>query len=464
MAGFIEITQLSPTMTEGVLVEWIKKTGDKVEPGDVIASVETDKAVMDLEAFEEGIILATVAEPGTRLPVGAPIGILGEEGEDISSMIEEAQSKLSAPLSTSASTESNATPESSAKAETTPAPQPPPAKEEKAAEPAPPAEKPKAATPPQPVASSALSQTPDAGGIKSSPLARRLAATYGVPLAQVKGSGPNGRIVKRDVEQAREELSRKIPAGRQAQGGAPLGARAEDTKEQLSMMRQVIAERLSESKSTVPHFYITRSAEITQLLKTRSGLNASLGAYLESGGEQPVPKKVSVNDFVVRASALALREHPEVNASWGGDHIVFHGNIDISIAVAIEDGLLTPVVRNADQKSLLNTSEEVKSLAKRARERKLQPEEFTNGTFSISNLGMYGIDDFQAIINPPEAAILAVGASRKEPKWDEAKKEFVPVDVVKLTLSCDHRVVDGAKAAEFMTSLAFFLEHPELLH
>ncbi len=441
MASIIEITQLSPTMTEGVLVEWFKQLGDSISPGDAIASVETDKAIMDLEAYEEGVLLAQIVEKGVRLAVGAPIGILGEKGEDISSLLEKAKSakSMSAKETTVANTPV-ATPE--AKPATTPEPQPKP-----------PAAKP-ASPSPSSIPQAPLSAAPSSD-IKSSPLARKLAAQYGIPLERVTGTGPNGRIVERDVEKAHEIFSARVET-------FPAAERGGDTLQPLSMMRKVIAQRLSESKSTVPHFYITRSADISGLLSLRANLNASLESYGARGGSS-FPGKISVNDFVIRASAMALRERPSVNASWTEDGILLRGNIDISVAVSIDDGLLTPVVRNADTKTIFAVSAEVKSLAKRARERKLKPEEFSDGSFSISNLGMYNVDEFKAIINPPEAAILAVGTSRKEPRFDEQTGEFFPADIIRLTLSCDHRVVDGAVAAEFMDSLAFFLENPALL-
>ncbi len=443
MASLIEITQLSPTMTEGVLVEWLKQPGDSISPGDALASVETDKAIMDLEAFEEGVLLEQIVEKGVRLAVGTPIGILGEKGEDISTLLETAKSAKSVPAKeTTVINPPVATPE--AKPATTPEPQPKPP----AAKPVTPSSLPSSFP-------SSFPQAAPSSDIKSSPLARKLAAQYGIPLERVTGTGPNGRIVERDVEKAREIFSARLES-------FPAAERGSDTLQPLSMMRKVIAQRLSESKSTVPHFYITRSADISGLLTLRTDLNASLESYGSRGGSS-FPGKISVNDFVIRASAMALREHPSVNASWTEDGILLRGNIDISVAVSIDDGLLTPVVRNADTKTIFAVSTEVKSLAKRARERKLKPEEFSDGSFSISNLGMYNVDEFKAIINPPEAAILAVGTSRKEPRFNEQTGEFFPTDIIRLTLSCDHRVVDGAEAAEFMDSLAFFLENPALL-
>ena len=440
MASLVEITQLSPTMTEGVLVEWIKNEGDTISPGDIIASVETDKAVMELEAFEEGVLLSQTAKPSTRLPVGSPIGIIGEAGEDISDLLKEVQASLASRASGAPAAGSKEVKED-VKA---PAPQ-----EEKIVPPSPP----KA---PEPV----LSETPvqpksvPQGKIKASPLAKKLASMRNIPLETISGSGPGGRIVKRDVEAVR------------AQPGTGLEERAQDQTILVSMMRQSIAKRLVESKSLIPHFYLTKKIRLGELAALRKEINQDLSLYHERGNEQSGllrPSKLSINDFIIRANALALEEHPDVNAQWGQDSIILKGNVDVGIAVAIEDGLITPVIRNASKKNIFQIALEVRHLAKKARDRKLSVDEFTGGTFTISNLGMYGIDSFSAILNPPEAGIMAVGASVLEPFYDSEKEAFVPQEFISVTLSCDHRVIDGAKGAEYLKTFTFFIEHPRLL-
>lgn len=431
MAEILEMTQLSPTMTEGVLVEWLKKEGDLIKAGDPIASVETDKAVMELESFGEGILLATIAKKGERLPVGAPVAIIGNPSDDISALLEKAKAF-----------QKKTTPESQEKSNPSEISE-------------------------SPVTDRTLTQVEGEteeklqekipifrdGRVRISPLAKKLAQKHGIDPATIKGSGPLGRIVRRDIEQALKDRT-----------GTPKSERKADTRRPISMMRQVIAKRLSDSKSQVPHFYLTRKIKVKKLLAKREEANRALRILKEKGQLLPgYPEKLSVNDYIVRATALALRLHPEVNAQWGGDSIILKGNIDIGVAVAMEDGLLTPIVKNADQKDIYSISVEIKNLAEKARKRKLQSEEYLGGSFTISNLGMYGIDYFQAIINAPEAALLAVGKSTVEPVYYPEKGIFEPEEILTVTLSCDHRVVDGAKGAEFLQSLAFFLENPELL-
>ena len=433
MAVFVEITQLSPTMTEGILVEWSKKEGDKVEPGDALAAVETDKAVMDIEAFDEGILLAILAEPSSKLPVGAPIAIIGEAGEEISAMVQEAKEKLKELQSSSPEKKEESSPQ--------------------APEPLAMEEHPK---PPIQTTSPPPSEEGASVRIKASPLARKLASMWNISLESVQGSGPNGRIVKKDIEAARQK------------GGqvslASFTERKEDIKVSLSMMRQSIARRLFESKSQIPHFYLNKKLKLDALIELRTKLNQDIKLYKEeTENSMGLPDKISVNDFMIRANALALLEHPNVNAQWNNDSVILKGNIDIGIAVAIDDGLITPIVRNAQAKNIFQISLEAKQLVKKARDRKLSMEEFTGGTFTISNLGMYGIDSFNAIVNPPEAAIMAIGKATKEPVWEQDNQNFIPQETIMITLSCDHRVVDGAIAAEYLKTFAFFIEHPRLL-
>ena len=433
MATIIEMPKLSDTMTVGTLVKWLKKEGDKVANGDILAEVETDKATMELESFDDGILLKQMVAEGEEVAVGIPIAAVGEKGEKVEG--------FPAPKKEAAKEEKAATPE-------------PAAKEEKAAA----GEKPKAAE--KVAAAPEKSSAGEGSRTKVSPLARKVAAREGVDLSNLQGSGPGGRIVKADVLAA-AQAGPSAPAASSAQpaalpvAGAPI---AEAGQHKVSGMRGTIARRLLESKTQIPHFYLEIEVDATALMQTRASLNKALGSLpAEKGGA-----KLSVNDFIMKASAEALRRVPAVNCSWGGDHIEQHPEAHVSFAVAIEDGLITPVIRSAHNKSLRQISAEVKSLAKRAREKKLKPEEFTGGTFCVSNLGMFGITRFNAIINPPNAAILAVGATRRVPVVGP-NDTIVPGDVFSLTLSCDHRVVDGAVGAEFLQTLKELLETPALM-
>jgi len=414
---------LSPTMTEGTLAKWLVKEGDDVSSGDIIAEIETDKATMELEAVDEGKIGKILIAEGTEgVEVNKPIGVLLEEGEDAGDI--------------------------SAPAAAAPAPQPAAPKEEPAPAPAPkeaPAA-PKSAS--QPAPSAASDRT------FASPLAKRIAENAGIDLSGITGSGPNGRIVKADVEQA-------LSGGAVARKGATaapavLSSAAADVpdfgqpyaEEENSNVRKVIARRLLEAKQSIPHFYLTIDCIIDDLLDLRKSLNGWDGADY----------KLSVNDFVIKASALAMRQVPMVNASWTDEAIRLYDNVDVSVAVATDGGLITPIVRNADQKGLSVISNEMKELAARARDNKLKPEEFQGGGFSISNLGMYGIKEFSAIINPPQSAILAVGAGEQRPVVKDGA--LTVATVMSCTLSCDHRVVDGAVGAEFLAALKPLIEDP----
>ena len=405
---------LSPTMTEGNLLKWHKKEGDDVRAGDVVAEIETDKATMEVEATDEGRLGRIVVPEGTEgVKVNAVIALLLGEDEDAASL---------------------------AKAEAAPAPAAP----AKAAPATPsPAAKP-AAPPAKPASEPAAPETPGER-VFASPLARRMAEQAGLDLAAIKGSGPHGRIVKADIDAAR---GRAAPAAAAAKPAvAPAAGLPAYTELPVSGIRKVIARRLVEAKREAPHFYLTIDCEIDALLKIRQDLNAHSDKY-----------KLSVNDFVVRAAALALRQVPAANASWAETAIRRYHAADISVAVAIPDGLITPIIRNADAKGLAVISNEMKDLADRARAGKLKPEEFQGGTFSVSNLGMYGIREFAAVINPPQGAILAVGAGEQRAVVKDGA--LAVATVMSCTLSIDHRVVDGVVGAEFLAAFKKLIENP----
>ena len=409
---------LSPTMTEGNLVKWHKSEGDAVVSGDILVEIETDKATMEVEAVDEGTIGKILIAEGTEgVAVNTLIAVLLEEGEDASAI-----ANVSA---------------APAKAETPAAPAP--------AEAAAPAATPAAAPAPR----------VDGERTFASPLARRMAAQAGLDIAAIAGSGPHGRVVKRDVEGALAGgAPAAAPAKAPAAAPAPVGeapGMPPFTEQPNSNMRKVIARRLAESKRDAPHFYLTVDCEIDALLTARKALN-------ERSPEGEGAYKISVNDFVIRAAALALRDVPAVNASWTDAAIRVYRGVDVSVAVAIPDGLITPIVRGADQKGLATISNEMKDLAKRAREGKLSPEEFQGGTFSISNLGMFGIKEFAAVINPPQGAILAVGAGEQRAVVKE--NALTIATVMSCTLSIDHRVVDGTVGARFLGVFKKYVEDP----
>jgi len=431
----IEITMpaLSPTMTEGNLAKWVKKEGDKIKAGEVIAEIETDKATMEVEAVDEGTMGKIVIPAGTEgVKVNAVIALLLEDGEDKKALEAWKPKVLEMP-----------------KAETAPA---------AAAAGAAPAVAPAAApsvapvaskAPAAPVASSAGVATAPGGRVKASPLAKKIAATKGIDLTGVLGTGPGGRILRADVE--------NYTGG--GSGGAVRRNPTEFVQVPNNSMRKVIARRLTESKQQVPHFYLTVEVELDAMLAARTQLNGN--AELKAGKGNPPAYKLSVNDMVIKAVALAMRDKPTCNVSWYDDAIIQYNNVDVSVAVATDGGLITPIIRNADQKSLPQISTEMKDLAKRARENKLKPEEFQGGGFSISNLGMYGVKTFQAIINPPQACILAVGAGEsKLAMRDGGVKE---IQVMNATLSVDHRAVDGALGAEFLQIFKRYIENPILM-
>lgn len=431
MAKISEMTQLSPTMSEGVLVKWLKKKGDSVAPGEILAEVETDKAVMEMEAFDSGVILEILAQEGAKLPVGAPVAIIGKAGEDITSLLSEAKSRSSA----SAAPEPSPTPSSS--------PEPKSKKVENVVTSTPEPEE-EAPAPKESSVSRGLSPEALEGRVKASPLAKRLAQESGIDLSRVRGSGPDGRIIKRDIENGITAFS--------SSGTSPFAKEImQEEKLPISGMRKTIASRLVHSKTHQPHFYLDMEIDADALVHLRENFNSDLK---ESGEEI----KLSINDFIIRASALALLKVPEVNSSWREDHILKHGRVDIGVAVSIEGGLITPYVRNADKRSVLEIGRTVKELASRARERKLKPEEFSDGTFTVSNLGMFGVNRFAAVINEPEAAILAVGNVVSKPVIKNGN--IVPGKTLSVCLSCDHRVVDGAVGAGWLEVFRNFLEHP----
>lgn len=465
MAQIVDMPQLSDTMREGVLRKWRKNEGEKVLPGELFAEVETDKATMDWEAYDEGTLLKKLINDGATVPVGSPIAIIGKPGEDITALVAEAAARSSKGKGGAAAKPAEAKPAEAksapAKAEAQ-APAAAPAPAASAAKPVAPAPKPAA-----PAAKPAAAPAPNGAKILASPLARRLATDLGVDLRGVTGTGPGGRIVERDVKAAAEggESSESAPAAQAQPAAAPAAplpsqlvpdrraearpaaaAPAADVEKPLSMMRKTIARRLLESKTTVPHFYLTAEVDMDAAMEFREQVSLVHGA------------KMSVNDLVMKAAALALRKVPEANASFGEESIVQHARVDIGMAVAIEDGLVTPVIRDADKKTLGQIGNEAKEMAARARDRKLKPEEMSGGTFSVSNLGMLGINHFAAIINPPESGILAVGKVRKEPVVKGDK--IVIGQRMALTLSCDHRVVDGAVGARLMQAIVAILERP----
>ncbi len=465
MAKPIKMPKLSDQMTEGKIAEWLKKEGDEVKAGDVVAQVETEKATLDVEAFESGVLIGVVVKAGETAPVGRPIAWIGAQGE-------KAPAAEAAPAQPDAAKEARSGGEVSH--ESTQAAPPAQAKVPVAAPPPPAAATPERteAPPPQRGARAAPAQvsaraTAPQGRVIASPAARKRARERGIDLGGVDGSGPRGRVVLADLErppapaEARPAQARDGAAARAPTAPAPAQApaarrkralppRAElrDETIPLSPMRKAIARNLTAAKPGAPHFYLETSADARRLVALREQLEE-----LELGS-------VSLNDLVVKAAAEALSRHPEVNAAWGADAIVRRGSVDVGIAVALDEGLVTPVVRGADGKDVFEIAAEIRDLAGRAREKKLRPEEYQGASFTISNLGMYGIEAFYAVINPPEAAILAVGAVQKVPWVEEATGALVAMERVRLGLSCDHRVVDGATGARFLQTLRLVLESP----
>lgn len=419
----IEITMpaLSPTMESGNLAKWLVKKGDAIKPGQVIAEVMTDKASMELEAVESGIIGEILVPEGSNVKVQSVIAILLNKGEDPSILNNYKPTPLA---SDSIKETSYQTPQ-------------------KIDQPTKPKEVINAAA--------TLIGNNDINRIIASPLAKRIATEKNINLSNVAGSGPQGRIIKRDLENLNASYNNQIS---RSSDKANIPGDRQNIILPLSPMRKVIASRLVESKSTIPHFYLSLDCNITKLLEMRQSLN-----LLGLKDEKDIPVKVSVNDIMIKAVASALKHMPTMNVSWNNDSIIQYGSIDISVAVSIQDGLITPIIFNADLKGLLEISTTMKELAAKARANKLTPAEFQGGSISISNLGMYGIKQFQAIINPPQACIVAIGSSEKQPLVNE-KNEISIADIMNITMSVDHRVIDGALAAEFLQLLKKIIENP----
>ena len=423
MAEVIRMPRMSDTMTEGVIVSWNKKVGDKVAPGEILAEVETDKATMDLESYQEGTLLYIGVKEGDAVPVEGIIAILGEKGEDYKSLLESESGK-------SNGTEAKAEPKKEEKKEQ---PKEQPVQQQKAPQPA-------------QVKEERTVTTETDGRLKASPLAKKMAEEKGIDIQRVKGTGEEGRIVRRDIENYKES-AQKAPAGAETQFVIPQYVGEESYEEvNVSQMRKTIARRLAESKFQAPHFYLTMEVNMDKAKAARESVN------------EISPVKISFNDFVIKAVAMALRQNPKVNASWLGDKIRYNKHIHIGMAVAVEDGLVVPVIKFADNKSLSHISAEAKEFGQKARDKKLQQPDFEGNTFTISNLGMFDIDEFTAIINPPDACIMAIGTIKEIA--GVVNGEIKPVNIMKVTLSCDHRVVDGATGARFLQSFKMFLEDP----
>ena len=478
MATKVVMEALSPTMEEGRLVKWLKNEGDTVKSGEPLAEVETDKAIMELVARADGVLRKRLVNEGDAKPVGELVGVIAGADEDISALVGGAGGGAAPAAKPAAGAQAQGGGEAkggdakggAAPAETViaegreraganPIPNAPeesqgdasmPPQEKAPAGGGQPAAPPRGGGTPAPATEQAAHGDGNGGRQRSSPLARRLASERGLDLGQVRGSGPGGRIVKRDIEQAASQ-----PAAAAARPAAASGTGADFEDVPLSQMRKVIARRLAESIGPVPTFYLTAELDLERVAEMRTAMAALGDEY-----------KVSFNDVIMKATATALSRHPEVNAHWMGDRIRHFNRVHLGMAVAIEDGLITPVIFDADQKRMSEISAEARALAKRARERKLKPEEYTGATFSVSNLGMFGIDQFTAIINPPEAGILAVGGVEEKPVSGTPygkPGELVVRKRMRVTLSCDHRVIDGATGAIFLQTLRRLIENPLML-
>jgi pyruvate dehydrogenase E2 component (dihydrolipoamide acetyltransferase) len=420
----IIMPKMGDAMTEGKVVRWYKKPGDAVKKGEAVAEIETDKVNLDLEAEADGKLGEHAAKEGEVVPVGGLLANILGEGET-----EQPKAEEPPPQQRRATDKKDSVKHTTGEYHEA-IEQKGPRRDKTAAEPSLPAER---------------GEGQGEGRRRSSPLARRMAREMGVSLDQVQGSGPRGRIVAADIKNAQPKAAAEPPPSKAA--ALPPRIEAETKIIPLTAMRRTIAKRLSESTGPIPHFYLTADYDVTNLVSARQQVIDISGS------------KVSLNDFVVRAVALALRHHPNVNASWGDDAITQHGEVHVGIAVATQDGLITPVVRNADQKSVVDIAAEVRALADKAKNRKLKPDEYQGSTFTISNLGAWGIEEFTAIINPPNAAILAIGAAEARPVAD-ANRQVVVRDRMKVTMSCDHRIVDGAAGAEFLKTLRQYVEQP----
>ena len=476
---------LSPTMEEGRLISWLKKEGEEISEGDVLAEVETDKATMELVARGAGVLRKTLIGEGDTANVGTVIGVIAGADEDIAGLVEEDTVSDQAPTQEDVAAKATATAEGAVEAEdedeadvkqAAAALATRGAEETDQAErgtPTPPTDRPPTPTPdretraakgegqPSIVRGGGDQTTPQGDGrVKASPLARRLAEENGLAIGSLQGSGPGGRIIKRDIEAALQEAPTPAAAQPEEASAAPAqaptpaaGAAAAEYREiPLSQMRKTIARRLTQSIGPIPTFYLTRAVDMRETVALRQRIN-------ERFADEGI--KVSVNDMVIKAVAMALGRHPMVNASWTGEAIRQFNAVHIGVAVAIEEGLITPVIRNADKKGITEIAQEVRELAGRAREKKLQPDEYTGATFSISNLGMFGIEEFTAVINPPEAAILAVGTMEDRVVAEDGEMTIRPR--MRMTMSCDHRVIDGATGAQFLQTLVRNLEDPMMM-
>lgn len=434
MAEIVRMPKLSDTMTEGTVSKWLKKVGDKVKSGDILAEIDSDKATMEFESFYDGELLHIGVGDKQGAPVDAILAVIGKPGEDISKILEEEKSKSKKPVPKASfgevknQKETATSPKTELKKEVT---------AERKSEPV----VQSSGIPARPDSSSSGSYQPSVNPgekIKASPLAKKLAKEQNLRISQIGGSGDSGRVIKRDIENFLHFSN----------GKPSIPMKESFTEEPVSQMRKTIAKRLSESKFTSPHFYLTMEINMEELVKVRETINAVSSL------------KISYNDFIIKAVAAGLREHPKVNASWLEDVIRYNKHVHIGVAVAVEEGLLVPVVRFADGKTLSQISAEVKDFAQKAKDKKLQPKDWEGNTFTISNLGMYGIEEFTAIINPPDACVLAVGGIKETPVVKDGK--VVPGVTMKITLSCDHRVVDGATGADFLQTLKTLLENPVL--
>jgi pyruvate dehydrogenase E2 component (dihydrolipoamide acetyltransferase) len=431
MASKVIMPKLSPTMEEGQIARWLKKEGDKVSMGEPLAEIDTDKATMEMQALSDGVLRKILINEGQSAPLGQLIAIVGGPDEDISSLLNEAGTGAAPAAKAASKTEEK--PEEAPKVEATPA-------EESKPEP----------TAHEGNGSKAPAAPADSGRMIVSPLAARMAAEAGIDLRSLKGSGPGGRIIKKDIETALSQpkaapaVKSETPKYQQSTVVATASAYRDEPATEI---RKVIAKRLVTSLGPIPHFFLTTEIEMDRAAEMRKGINA-LDPDL----------KISINDIIIKVAAAALIQHPQVNASFQDKFIRHYEHADIGVAVAIEDGLITPVIRAAEQKSLSQIAGEVRELAERARSRKLKPEEYTGATFSISNLGMFGIDEFTAVINPPEGAILAIGAMSAKPVVRDG--EIVIRQIMRVTMSCDHRVIDGATGAKFLQTFKKILENP----
>jgi len=453
----IQMPKLSDTMTEGTLVAWKKKKGDKVSAGDVIAEIETDKATMEWESPEDGTLTEIYVEEGGKVDVGQRIAFIGEEGEAAPKEEKKAPEKKPEAKKEGPPEKEAKKPEEPKKEEAeTEKPAPAKAKEKETAPPQEPMEG-RAPSRPKPSPAAAREEkTAEEGRVKASPVARRIAAELGVDLANVKGTGPEGRVTETDVRAAAKSVAAVADRGdaKAQPKPAPSIKAGEGARINLSGMRKGIAERLVQSKAPVPHFYLNIDIDASSLMEAR--------AELKSAGEDADTSKITVNDFVLKGAVMAAVKVPKVNASFDNDAIVQYADVDLGIAVAIEDGLLTPVIRAAQNKSLREISELAKDLANRARNKRMKPEEFQGGSFTVSNLGGMGIDSFSAIINPPQGFILAVGKINKMPVIDNCD-QIVVGHRMSIWMSCDHRVIDGALGAVYLEELRHLLENPALL-